>query len=238
MGIARVLVAGFLVLLPVAAEAQARSVRGLGGGGLAVAIPQGEFADFVDEGFGLGGHVVYLLDPLGVLGLRLDASAVTYGSERRTVPLSQTISRILVDVTTRNNIAMLGLGPQLTIPLGRVRPYANAAVGLGYFYTESSVRESSRRSRVSRGGFADFARTTNYDDLSFGYGLGGGIGLGLRGGSRPLFLVLDAQYRNHGSTRYLREGSIEEDGTGRIVIHPLESEANLLVVQLGVSVAF
>lgn len=202
------------------------------GGALTLAIPQGEFANNVDTGLGLGGHLVYGLDPAGVVGLRVDGAFVTYGSERFRTPLSRTVSRILVDVRTRNNIFMLGTGPQLALPGGALRPYVNAAVGLGYFYTESSVDGSANFA------FDDFARTTNWDDLSFGYGLGGGLGIGLRRGRVPLYLALDLQYRHHGETRYLREGSITEDGAGRVFIDPLRSEADLLIVQLGVSVGF
>lgn len=199
------------------------------GGGVTVSVPRGEFGDFVDEGLGLGGTLRVGLDPAAILALRLDASVVTYGSERFTVPLSTTVSRVFVDVVTRNNIFLLGLGPQLGVPYGPLRPYLNGVVGLGYFFTESEVRGSSNPF------FDDFARTTNFDDLSFAYGAGGGLGLALSGGRRPFLLVLDLQVRNHGRTRYLREGSITEDGTGRIFLDPLESDADVLLVQLGVS---
>lgn len=199
------------------------------GGGLALSVPQGELAEFIDHGLGFGGHVRYGLDRAGLLSLRLDASAVTYGSETFRVPLSQTVSRVLVDVTTRNSILLVGFGPQLTLPAGAVRPYVNGAVGLGYFFTESSVRGSGNLR------FDDFARTTNFDDLSFAYGAGGGMAVALDR-RRRLFLVLDGQYRDHGRTRYLREGSVREDGSGRLTIAPLESDANLLLFQLGLAV--
>ncbi len=223
---------GAVGLLLVAAGAAIAQSRWHGGGGLTLAIPQGELADNVDTGFGLGGHLVYGLDPAGAVGLRLDAAVVTYGSERFRRPLSRTVSRVSVDVQTRNNILLLGFGPQLALPAGRVRPYVNGAVGLGYFYTESSVEGSGNFD------FQDFARTTNFDDLSFAYGAGGGLGIALSRGRTPVYLALDLQYRAHGETRYLREGSIEEDGTGRVFITPLRSDADLLVAQLGISVGF
>lgn len=219
------------LLLLAAGPADAQS-RWHGGAGLTFAIPQGELADHVDPGFGLGGHLVAGLDPAGVVGLRLDAAIVTYGSERFRRPLSRTVSRIFVDVRTKNNILLLGVGPQLALPAGPLRPYVNGAVGLGYFYTETSV-DGSRNFH-----FDDFARTTNFDDLSLAYGFGGGVGIGLSGGRNPIYLALDLQYRDHGETRYLREGSIEEDGTGRVFITPLRSDADLLVAQVGVSVGF
>lgn len=200
------------------------------GGGLAVAVPRGEFSDFVDEGYGLGLHVVYGLDPSSVVGLRFDLGFVTYGSERFTVPLLPSTGRILVDVNTRNNIGILGLGPQLQVPSGPIRPYVNGFVGLGYFFTESSVGGSSNFH------FDDFARTINFDDVSLAYGGGGGLGLRLGNGYRPIYLNLEAQYRRHGATEYLREGSIVDDGFGGVIISPLRSDADFLLVQLGVSV--
>lgn len=200
------------------------------GGGLAVAVPQGELADFIDEGFGLALHATYGLDPQSIVGLRFEGGFVQYGSERFTTPLLPATGRILVDVRTRNNIGMLGLGPQLQVPDGPIRPYLNGFVGLGYFFTESSVGGSSNFE------FDDFARTLNFDDVSFAWGGGGGLGVRLGNGFRPIYLNFDAQYRNHGETEYLREGSIVDDGFGGIIITPLRSEADFLLFQLGVSV--
>lgn len=223
---------GVAALLLLATAPVGAQNRWHGGASLVFAVPQGEFADNVDAGFGFGGHLVYGLDPVGAVGLRLDAAAVTYGSERFRRPLSLTVSRVLVDVRTRNNILLLGFGPQLALPAGAVRPYVNGAVGLGYFYTQSSV-EGSANFR-----FDEFARTTNFDDLSLGYGGGGGLGIALARGRTPLYLVFDIQYRSHGETRYLREGSIREDAAGGVTITPLRSDADVLVAQVGVSIGF
>ncbi|MFQ5678702.1 MAG: outer membrane beta-barrel protein [Gemmatimonadota bacterium] len=216
------------IALPSPAHAQYN--RWFIGGGFALTEPQGEFGRLVDEGFGFNANLMYRLDPDGILALRLDAGVVTYGSETFQVPLSRTVQRVLVDVTTRNNIFLLGAGPQLSLATGPVRPYLNGSVGLGYFFTESSVRGSRAFASES------FARTTNFDDLSFAYGVGGGLGIPVKGGYHPIHLLLDAQYRNHGRTRYLREGSIQEDPSGRVLITPLESQANLLLFLVGVSV--
>lgn len=215
-----------LLLLASGVEAQRWSV----GGGVAVSVPRGELDRHIDEGWGVGGQLVYRLDPAGVLGLRLDGSVVTYGRERIRTPLSHTVGRVLVDVETSNNIAVLGFGPQLTLPAGALRPYVNGAVGLGYFYTESGVRGSGNVR------FDDFARTTNFDDLSFSWGGGGGLEVALGSGRHPLLLQVDAQYRNHGRTEFLREGSIEEDDAGRATFDPLRAEADVLLLRLGVSV--
>lgn len=229
---ARVARSSLLVLLlpwlagPGAAQ---EPTRWFGSAGLALTVPSGELADQMDTGVGLGGQLLYRLDPAGALALRVDGAGVTYGSERGRAPLSPTVPRIEVEVTTRNNILVLGAGPQLTLPAGAFRPYLNAAAGLGYFYTESAVRGSRDHRR------REFARTTNFSDTQLSYGVGGGLQLGLRPGRKPLHLELDVQYRRHGETRYLTEGDIREDETGRITIQPRSSDADLWVLRLGLS---
>lgn len=200
------------------------------GGGFAVAVPQGEFSRFVDEGYGLALHTTVGLDPTNVVALRFDAGFVTYGNERFSVPLLPSTGRILIDLNTRNNIGFLGLGPQLQVPDGPIRPYVNGFVGLGYFFTESSVRGSSNFE------FDSFARTLNFDDVSLAYGAGGGLGVRLGNGRTPVFLNFEAQYRKHGKTEYLVEGSIIDDGFGGVFIDPLFTDADFLLVQVGLSV--
>jgi len=111
------------------------------GGELTVASPQGEFHDFVDSGWGGGIHYLLRADRDGWLALRVDASLLNYGHERQRVILSPTIGgRIGVDLTTDNNIAFIGAGPQIGLPTGAFRPYLNGFVGVSYIFTESAVR--------------------------------------------------------------------------------------------------
>lgn len=200
------------------------------GGGLVVAQAQGEFRDHVDYGVGFGGHLVYAPGPAGIVGLRLEGSLLVYGYETLRVPLSSTIGgRVLVDVNTSNNIAYLGVGPQLMAPAGGVRPYVNGTVGLGYFFTESSV-EGSRSHET-------FASTTNYDDLILSYAAGGGLYVPLRGGTAPVSLDLGVRYQWSRDVSYLREGSIEDLPGGAIAFRPVRSDADVLTLQLGVTAA-
>lgn len=205
-----------------------RVPTGLYVGGQAVyARPSGEFADFVDRGFGLAGHLLYA--PRGsLLGLRLDGGFVSYGRERTTVPLSPTLGgRIRVDLTTSNNIVFFGAGPQIGTPDGRFRPYANAFAGVSYLFTESSLEGVDDQ--------LDFARTTNYDDVTFGYGAGAGIYVPLRGGASPISVDLGVRYHNNGEADYLREGDIRDNPDGSITLTPVRSDTDLFTVQLGLS---
>ena len=200
------------------------------GAGFAVLSPQGDFATFVDDGYGVGLNATVGLDRSNVVGLRFDLGYLNYGSERFGVPVFPNTGRILADLVTRNNIGYAGLGPQIQLPYGPVRPYVNGFVGLGYFFTESSVRGGYPYDYIGYG------RTLNFDDVSFAYGAGGGLGVRLGHGRTPVFLKLDAQYRRHGETEYLVPGSIIDDGDGGAFIQPLFSQVDFLLFQVGVSV--
>lgn len=196
---------------------------------LMFADPQGEFGDFVDDGWGGGLHYIRRIGgDRSVVGLRLDANLINYGHERFRVPLSGTIGgRITVDVTTDNNIGFLGIGPQVGLPTGRIQPYVNGFVGVSYIFTSTQV--SGDNSEV-------FASDTNFDDASFAYGGGAGLYIPISRGRTPISLDAGLTYRRAGEAEYLREGDIVDNPDGTITLFPVESETSLLTVQIGVSI--
>ena len=202
--------------------------RGAAGLGALLALPIGEFKNFVDAGGGVDFFAVWNPIPERALGLRVDGSFLIYGSQTQTVPLSPTVRRIDVDVSTTNAIASLYLGPQLTLGHGAVRPYAFGGLGVAYFFTESSVRGSS--------GLRDFASTTNFDDTALALQSGGGLQIALSRRRTTVLLDLSARFVRNGQVSYLREGGIVEAADGSLIITPIESQANLVVLQLGVTV--
>ncbi|HJR63040.1 MAG TPA: hypothetical protein VJ803_05015 [Gemmatimonadaceae bacterium] len=231
------LMAAIATSFPTTAEAQVfganqprqqRPSRFFIGGHFMVATPQDEFADYVDTGFGFGGHLIYALDQAGAVGLRVDLGFVNYGRESRRTCLSTTIGcRIQVEIETSNNIVVFGVGPHFMVPNGRFRPYLTGTAGLAYFFTESSLEG------VRDFDDEEFFQTTNFDDVTFAWTGAAGIYIPLRRGLRPISLDLGVRYHGNGEARYLREGSIE-DQPGTIIITPIESKTNLLVYQIGV----
>ena len=207
-----------------------RPTGGYFGGSLTIAQTQGEFSDYVDGGFGGQLHYVHRLDSDGWLALRVDGGFIIYGHERQRVPLSETIGgRILVDLTTDNNIAYIGVGPQIGVPNGRLRPYVNAYAGYSYLFTQSSVRGTAYDE--------EFASTTNFDDWTFAYGGGGGVYIPLGGrGSSPVSLDLGVKYHNNGEAEYLREGDIVDNNDNTITVFPTRSDTDLLTFHIGVSI--
>lgn len=231
--------AALVALLAVPAEAQRRGdqdfdrppgpPRGAFGGSFSYARPVDEFLQYVNRGYGFDAFFRWNFDQQGIFGIRLDGGFLGYGRETKRVPLSSTIGgRIQVDLTTSNNILWFGLGPQVTIPMPGIRPYANAAVGFSYFFTESSVE-----------GIADdddLFTTKNYDDGTFAWGAGGGILIPFQTRSGEIAIDLGVRYHGNGEVRYLREGGIEDLPDGSILLHPIQSEANLLTYRLGISI--
>ena len=62
------------------AQAPARSPsEWLGGGGLLIGVPLGDFADATDEGFGVAGNVVFTPGG-GPFGIRFQTGGLIYGS--------------------------------------------------------------------------------------------------------------------------------------------------------------
>jgi hypothetical protein len=206
-----------------------RPTGGFLGGGLALATTQGEFSDYVDGGAGFDLAYLHRLDRDGWLAIRIEGGMLIYGYETQRVPLSNTIGgRILVDLNTSNSIAFVGVGPQIGVPDGRLKPYVNGYVGYSYLWTASSVR--------GRWGDEPFAETTNFDDWTFSYGGGGGVYVPLRRGPAPISLDLGVRYQNNGQAEYLRPGDIEDNGDGTITVYPVRSDTDLLTFRIGVSI--
>ena len=188
------------------------------------ADPRGGFGEVVDAGFGVGLELQVPLAADGALALRADGGFINYGMERTDVCFSPPVGcRIDVDLTTSNNIAYLGLGPELAAPRGSLRPYVNAGWGISYFFTHSSLEGDDADS---------FAGTTNFDDLVGQSRFGAGFRTRL---GRTLLLDLGVQYHRNGVVEYLREGDIVDHPDGSITLHPRRSDANLLVYRVGLT---
>ena len=214
------------VAMPVASAAQRGGSPIRGGVAAIYGAPIGEFENFVERGWGLGIHGVLPLDPAGVIGLRADGGFLVYGHERQRTCLSRTIGcRILVDVNTTNSIVLAGIGPELSLPTGPIRPYANARAGLAYIATTSAV-EGTRSDE-------DFASTTNFDDLVFSWGGGGGLAVAF---SRRVGLDVGVVWLDNGRASYLREGDIVDEADGDIRLTPVRSDTDLVVFHVGLSI--
>jgi len=206
-------------------DAGPRRSSGYFGAAVTYASPQDEFRNNVKQGFGFDINAHYKLDRQGILSIGGELGYIGYGRETNRVPLSTTIGgRILVDVTTSNNIFWLGLGPQLIAPSGPVRPYVNATAGFAAFWTESSVEGSQDED--------DFAKTTNYNDATFAWTGGAGIVIPM-GRTRTTGLDIGLRYHGNGNVQYLRRGDVIDLPNGDVELRVNEGETPMLMWRVG-----
>jgi len=201
--------------------------RAYGDISFAVSQPIGPFNDFIGAGYGLTGGFVWNLDRDRVFGIRAEGGFVQYGNERTGACLVN--CRVEVDVNTSNDIVFGGIGPQITVPAGPLRPYLNATAGFSYFFTHSSI---SGNDAADNGVFD----TTNHDDGVFALTGGGGFLIPLSMRRTPVLLDIGATFHRNGEAEYLRKGSIVDNPDGSIVINPIRSEANFITYRIGVSI--
>lgn len=203
------------------------------GGSFTVGSPQGEFADFVDRGLGGDLHYVHRLGGgNSQVAIRFDGGILNYGYDQG---WADDGGGWTVDVTTTNNIAFIGVGPQIGLPDGRLRPYVNAHAGYSFIWTSTTVDYTD--DYYDDYDYDDGESSVTYmDDWSFSYGAGAGLYIPVRRGDRPVSIDLGVRYHNNGQSEYLREGDIVDNNDGTVSLFPVRSDTDLLTFHIGVSV--
>ncbi len=194
--------------------------------GLVGANAIGDLGTVVDQGFGL--HLAGGL-PMGGDGhlrLRLDGGFVVYGVER--LHYCGISCRVASELTTTNNILFAGVGPELVLSRGDVRPYVYGTAGISYFLTSSSLDDHD--------GYGPYLQTTNYSDAVYGLRYGGGLRVRVGGHRRPVFLDLGVERHDNGVAEYLTRGDIVDNPDGSVTIYPNRSDADLMTFRFGVSI--
>ena len=192
----------------------------------AVGRPVGDFANEVGTSGGLSVYGGYHLSP--AVSLRLEGTFLIYGHERRSVCAAESC-RVLYDLDTNNQIFSAFVGPRFEVPTGPIRPYLGGGVGLGYFFTMSSLSGTVGE---------PFANTTNYDDAVLAWTGGGGLKLPFRIGRVPVAFEAGARYQRNGDVSYLRKGSgITDNPDGSIAINPTIGPADFVLWHVGFTVS-
>ena len=187
-----------------------------------IAAPVGGFREHVGPSVGTGGGVVFDVGGYSSVALRAEMNFVIYGSRSYRAPLSPEIPFGKVNVNTTNSIFSLGLGPQVFLADGSIRPYVYGTLGIAAFATRTGVRGSNFSE--------ESAQRTNHLDSDLAATGGGGLSVQLRGGASPLSLDLSASYHYHGPTRFLTGGDrlLERLSDGSWKANPIRSDANLM----------
>lgn len=206
-----------------------RPLRGLFGGALFYAQPVGEFADFIDRGWGGELAGTLMVGPSGAFGVRLDVGLMNYGNERESVCLLD--CRFEGEITTTNNIAWFGIGPHLVATTGAVRPYVNGSIGWTWLWTSSRLE--------GRWSDAAFDEETDLSDNTPSWGGAAGLLIPFTTRGNPIMLDVGVRYVQNGRARYLREGDIIENPNGGLPFYNVQqSDANLLTYRVGVTFGF
>lgn len=191
------------------------------------AQPVGEFRTNVREAWGATIAARHRFAWFDALGLRADFGFLNYGNERQRVPLSPTVNRVVVDMTTSNNVALASAGPFLAVPRGPLRPYVFGFAGYSYFYTQSSVGDDNESS--------SFASTTHLGDGGLAYGWGGGISVPIHFRKLSIALDIGGRHTTNGVRTYLRRGDILDLPDGSLQLTRRTTDANFRQFHVGAS---
>jgi hypothetical protein len=194
------------------------------GGDVVVSQPKGEFASNVPNGYGLDATGMFRIDPQGWFNIRADLGGVQYGRETQTVGFPNT-GRIALHLETDNRIGFGSIGTQIQFPDGWIRPYANAAVALTSFWTESSLSGTDDSFQT--------INTTNHSDWSHAWVFGGGVMIPF--GKSMGALNMGARYNYGARATYLRKGDIIDNPDGSVTLNLRKSKTDLVLWQLGAS---
>ena len=198
------------------------------GGGLLMSQPKGDFSSYIDNGFGGDLYGLFRVDQMGALSLRADVGGLQYGSETLPAP-SVFGGRLGFEVETTNSIFWGAIGPQIMIPVGPVRPYGNAAIGVMDFTTSSSIRGRDNY------GDREFASTENQSDNTHTWIFGGGVYIPFTGRMKLMSLDIGGRYFTGGEATYLREGAIRDNPDGTITLFPSHSKTDQVTWHVGLS---
>lgn len=194
-----------------------------------MAQPVGDFRANVRNAWGGNLAVKYNFPRAPFLAFRGDVGILNYGNERKRVPLSQTLNRVIVEQNTANNIALFTVGPELSVPVGPVRPYLYGFGGYSHFYTESSANDDDAN--------YTFASSVNFSDGGGAVGGGGGlrIPMNLRRGN--MAIDLGARFTRNWTRSYLRPGDVQDQPDGSLTFTERRTAADFWQFHLGASFA-
>lgn len=203
-------------------------------GGLSIAVsqPLGEFRHGGRVGFGVAGFGSISVDPAGIFGLRLEGGAQNYGtSSLRTTQPGFGFYTTQLRQTTSNDIFWLGVGPQVTIPLGPVRPYGFATVGGANFSTTTSLQYALYGDPY---GLNREFQSTDLSNWALARAAGGGVRVRFgTAGRRAAYIDVGARWQRVNDVRYLAPGAVPADvDPNTLAIH---GRADFVTYHLGVS---
>lgn len=191
----------------------------------AIGEPVGDFRRNVGLTAGANGHLRLRLDPNGIISLRLEGGYLNYGHESERICVASTPGcRVAVSVNTANGILSAGLGPEIAWPIGRLRAYGHALVGISRLTTFSTLGGGLLPDLV--------AADENFGDSGISWSTGAGVSLPIHAG---LAIDFGVSYQGHGRRNYITKGGVTDNPDGSLVFDVRRSTVSLFATRLGVS---
>jgi hypothetical protein len=207
------------------------------GGNFSLAFPQKDFRKNIgNTGIGAAGHFAYRFGQSPFL-VGASLGFWIYGNDTRSVPFSETIDIVTVDVTTTNSFVMGHLLVRVQPQTGSVRPYIDGLIGFNFLNTSTKIDNQSNGDEI--------ASSNNFNDVASNMGFGGGLmfrvydaaARGREGNLQGVFVDIGVRSLKGGNAEYLKEGSIHH-ANGNVVYDRYKSETDLVTCHLGVSFDF
>ena len=164
----------------------------------------GEFGNVVDRGWG-GNFGISIAPPSSrhaswsrYARLHVDIGFIEYGSETKRICLIRPC-RILSDMVTTNSILTFGVGPEIVLMTGPIRPYITGTMGTTLFSTDTNLQ--GIHWEESHGHFV----TNHFQDWTFSWKAGAGVKVSV---TPSISIDFGADYLNNGVARWMAPGDV------------------------------
>ena len=164
----------------------------------------GEFGNVVDRGWG-GNFGISIAPPSSrhaswsrYARLHVDIGFIEYGSETKRICLIRPC-RILSDMVTTNSILTFGVGPEIILMTGPIRPYITGTMGTTLFSTDTNLQ--GIHWEESHGHFV----TNHFQDWTFSWKAGAGVKVSV---TPSISIDFGADYLNNGVARWMAPGDV------------------------------
>jgi hypothetical protein len=159
----------------------AAGLSGSIGGGLGATLPQGEFNEYTKTGFSIMGFGKLNMASLPFVSYRLGVQGVFFERDDRSVSIQGYPDDLFTETYT-NDLLKATLGLELSPPIPGFQPYAGAGIGVYYFSSRTSLKDSEGD---------EIASNTLDSKTKFGWNLQGGLRFSV---FPKITLDLNAQY--------------------------------------------
>jgi hypothetical protein len=225
----RILVALALVLAPVAAHAQSRFTAGVAG---VYGQPLGQFGENVKRGFGADGFGTLGIDARGIFSLRGEVGYIRYNRNSEYFLANTGFGVAELESETTSGVLTMGVGPQLMLPEGAIRPYIGGTVGFARFATNTSINIPS--DQTNTGQKESIYDETVSSDFILSLAAIGGVAFQLNFLGRGVLADLGVRWHRNGEAEYVSSEGVFYTGTGQPSITATRSDADFLVYRLGI----